>query len=79
MEIFISKLTGSAYILDDKGNLMFRPLSKNDECFKLDIGDFDYVEFEELEDEVLDNGLKLVPYLDGVAKQLKEERDKNGI
>ena len=75
MEIFISTRTGSAYILDDKANLMFRPLSKNDECFKLDIGEFDYVEFEHLEGETTADGALLVPYLDNIAKQLKELRD----
>lgn len=79
MEIFLSKFTGCAYILDDKNNLMFRPLSKNDECFKLDIGGFDYVEFEKLESETLENGLKLVPYLDNISDQLRAERKSQNI
>lgn len=76
MEIFISQLTGSAYILDDKNELMFRPLSINDECFSLDIGDFDYTEPEKLGGERLDNGMLLTDYLSNIAEQLKAERAK---
>lgn len=76
MEIFISQRAGSFYILDQFSNLMFRPMSQNDECFDLDIGDFNLVEYEKIgEDERLQDGTLLIPYLDNIAGQLKKLRD----
>jgi hypothetical protein len=76
MEIFLSALTGSAYILDDKNQLMYRPLGSGDECFSLDIGDFDYTEPEKLGGEVLNNGILLTDYLKEITKKLIAERSK---
>lgn len=79
MEIFISQQAGSIYILDQDNNLMFRPMLTTDDCFNLDIDDFDYVEFDMLKGEQLDSGEFLTDYLEGIINKLETLRNAKTI